>query len=240
MNEPKPWREDCEELDPEIARLLHSAPGSRPMTAGQYARSWRKLQPLVVLAPAAGVLLWVKASLAALAVAVVGTATVYAVRQVGSPDESAPPGSHVVPAPQPVRPGVRSVLVAKEAAPSRSAEPEQPDDPAPEDTPMPSKVAAARPAPISAGDALDQELGLIERARALVRSNPAEAQRLLRDHAVRFPRGSLATEREMVLIEALMYSGRRVEARAKAESMLRGSRGSLYETRLSNLLQQLQ
>jgi hypothetical protein len=268
MNEPTRWRDGVEGLDPEIARLLHSTPVSRPMTARQYARTWRRLQPLVALAPGAGILLWVKASLGALAVVAVGTATVYAVQQVSSPRERPqPPVAQLAPAPPPVEPELadgsfepvssRSVgrhyeapapgtgalptdRIESDAFVSSAVEPKPPIEAAPAAKPPSNKVALAKPIPTAAGDSLEQELALIEHARALVESNPAEAHRLLRDHAARFPRGTLAMEREMVMIEALMHSGRRTEARNKAESMLKNAKGSLYETRLSNLLQQMQ
>ncbi len=241
MNEPTRWRDGGERLDPDIAHLLRSASGSRPMTNGQYARTWRRLQPLVAVAPAAGVLLWVKASLAALAVVVVGTATVYAVRRLDLRTESAPPRlSQSVPAPPQEGPDLPSVTAESDAAASSAVAPQPPQVADPETKPLSNKATVHHPVPAGSSDALVQELALIERARALVRSDPAEAQRLLRDHATRFPRGTLAMEREMVMIEALMYSGHRAEARSKAESMLRQAKGSLYETRLSNLLQQMQ
>jgi hypothetical protein len=60
------------------------------------------------------------------------------------------------------------------------------------------------------------ELELIAKAERVLRSKPAEALRILEQHARLFPVGHLGQEREVLTIEALARSGQGERARARA------------------------
>jgi hypothetical protein len=97
------------------------------------------------------------------------------------------------------------------AAPS--VEPSSADAP-----PVAASSAPAQRAPASsasgAGDSLAEELALIKRAQASMRSGDAAgALTLLDQHQHRFPRGALGPERSALRIQALCALGRGAEAR---------------------------
>jgi hypothetical protein len=75
--------------------------------------------------------------------------------------------------------------------------------------PVPKPPASVPPAvqestPVST---LKDEAALLSRAHAVSQANPAAALEFLREHARRFPSGTLAQERELFLIELLARSG---------------------------------
>lgn len=127
--------------------------------------------------------------------------------------------------------------LAKNAAPlqvERSSAPivTAPQSSAPE--PAPAKATAAPiPAPTVAPSASTaraptaaapaappgpSESDLLGKARSVLRSDPTRALALAREHGRRYPKGALAQEREVILIEALERSGRRDEASKRAEA----------------------
>lgn len=72
------------------------------------------------------------------------------------------------------------------------------------------------------------ERGLLDSARsAMMRGEPADAERILRQHEARFPRGELREEREALVIKALVRTGRIDEARELAEHFRREFPSSL-------------
>jgi hypothetical protein len=62
------------------------------------------------------------------------------------------------------------------------------------------------------------------------------ALQIAAEHAQRFPRGQLTSERMLIQIEALHRSGRDGEARALANRVLGGATGGLYAERIRKLL----
>jgi len=103
------------------------------------------------------------------------------------------------------------------------APPPPPPAPVPAAPPQPAAAPASpratpRPPPAPGGDAaLAEESALLERARtALSRGRSAAALDALSEHARRFPRGSLAEERDALRVQALVQAGRGGEARARA------------------------
>jgi hypothetical protein len=99
---------------------------------------------------------------------------------------------------QPPVPRVQEQVVVPQPKPpavlaSRSAEPE---------------LLSHGHAPASAAQRLGQEARLLKRARSLVASQPEEALRLTDRHRLRFPRGALVEEREVIAIKALRGLGR--------------------------------
>lgn len=63
-----------------------------------------------------------------------------------------------------------------------------------------------------------EEAELVDLARAKLGSEPLSSLSLLQTHARRFPGGQLATEREYLMIDALLRLGRTDEARARAQA----------------------
>lgn len=74
----------------------------------------------------------------------------------------------------------------------------------------------------------ESELERVERARSLLRSDPAEALRVAEAGASE----SLAEEREVIAVEALHRLGRGEATRARAEAFLRRWPRSLYAERV--------
>lgn len=99
MSEPRRWREGGDAPSPEITKLLAAAAPSRPMSSREQARSWRKLRFLVAFPAAAGLMLWVKGGIAALAIGVSTTASYYVIDYVANeqPAATAPAASHRTP-----------------------------------------------------------------------------------------------------------------------------------------------
>jgi hypothetical protein len=216
------------------------------MSSREQARSWRKLRFLVAFPAAAGLMLWVKGGIAALAIGVSTTASYYVIDYVANeqPAATAPAASHRTP----MLPRGQMQPVAIEDAGAADVAPEaRPDveeaelDAGPDARATRPEVAPVRTVASAASSAgsLDEEVALIARARSAVRSNPAEALELLRLHAQRYPRGKLVMERQLVEIEALLHAGRTQEARTRAETLLARSGGSLYEARLRRMLEQM-
>lgn len=87
---------------------------------------------------------------------------------------------------------------------------------------------APSPRPPSDDD-LNRERALIERAySAIARGNNGEALSALREHAVAFPRGSMAEEREAIMIRALVGVGHHGEALRRAGRFERRYPRSLF------------
>lgn len=105
------------------------------------------------------------------------------------------------------------------AAPSASA------------APIASATTASRPV-----ESPEAEVKLLERAQDALRTSPDEALALSADHAKRFPSGMLVQEREVIAVEALVKTGRRDEARARADRFKTRFPGSSHTRRLEALL----
>lgn len=98
---------------------------------------------------------------------------------------------------------------------------------APSTSATPPVVAAGRPSP------LEEEARLLRAAdRALKDGDAAAALRILGEHAARFPRSALEPERSAERVFALCSAGRIEDARAAAQSFLRGDRPALLVARV--------
>jgi hypothetical protein len=69
-----------------------------------------------------------------------------------------------------------------------------------------------------------------------MRTAPSLALAIAKEHAERFPRGQLASERTLIQIEALHRLGRDAEARSLARGLLGGASAGLYAERIGQLL----
>ncbi|WP_438041963.1 hypothetical protein [Sorangium sp. So ce128] len=113
----------------------------------------------------------------------------------------------VAPAPQ----GIRLARQVPSSAPAVTAVPAV--DPLPRE-PRGEQVA---PSPAAPTFVLSDELRLIDAARAaLARGDAPLALRLTAEHAARFPGGSLAIERDVLRVDALLAGGRIAEAASHA------------------------
>ncbi|MDB5218419.1 MAG: Translation initiation factor 2, partial [Myxococcaceae bacterium] len=93
----------------------------------------------------------------------------------------------------------------------------------------------------ASADAKDEgpeaEVKLVQRAQDALRgARPAEALALCNDHAKRFPNGMVTQECEVIAVEALVKTGRKDEARKRADRFKARFPGSASIRRLDVLL----
>jgi hypothetical protein len=67
-------------------------------------------------------------------------------------------------------------------------------------------------------------------------SDPRQALAIANEHAKRYPRGQLAAERELILIQALVKLGRTREAEARGRALRKSAPTSIYGERLDTIL----
>ena len=79
------------------------------------------------------------------------------------------------------------------------------------------------------------DVELLQQARTLLGTSPAEALALAREHGARFPNSAFAQEREMIAITALVRLGRHQEAQARAENFRRTYPTSAHLRQLEKL-----
>lgn len=230
MTAPRRWVEDPD-ADSSLRELLRDAPSARPLDAVTRRRLGAKVARASVVPVATAGWLFVKSATAALGV-VLGTGAVAV--SAGIVEWGPAPARPVVPtmttkaAPSPRTPAVPAPAPAPvELSPEELVEPVAPTlNPTPT-LPVDSSGATGR---------LSDEAALLEAARAQLRVAPAQALSLAAQHAARFPRGQLASERLLIQIDALHRLGRDGEARALAHELLRGQGAGLYQERVRQLL----
>jgi len=231
MTEPTRWLES-DEAPEGVAALLAAARPFRTLDTVTRARSRRRLAAMSALPAAAGVMFWMKSVALGAVLGSVVTASVAAIKW-------------------PERQPVQAPMVAEKAS-IRTRAPVKPvklpeSDLAPEPSATPSSVApvavangvsTARAAPSAAPGAqsLEREILLLERARQLMKVNPAMALSALDQHRREFSSGTLVLERQFLEVEALLQLGRRDQAIARAADLRARAPGSLYERRLTQLL----
>lgn len=101
----------------------------------------------------------------------------------------------------------------------------------------PTETAAREPAPGPMPRVPDTEVSFLERAKALVDSEPIEAFALATEHASRFPRGILQQEAEVIAIEALVRAGRATGAAEHLTRFRQRFPSSAYLPHLEGLVQ---
>lgn len=118
---------------------------------------------------------------------------------------------------------VPSVSVA--IAPSEPEPPPVVESAAPASSAAPAALASAKPA-----SSLRSERLLLETASAaLMKGDSASAIAALKQHAQRFPKGELAQEREVLLVQALAASGDGKAAERRAQDFKKKFPGSLQQ-----------
>ncbi len=136
------------------------------------------------------------------------------------------------PGPQPNQPE-NADLTASRAIPSAaptptesvsSAEPKRPS--ARPSNAVPT-LAPTPPLGLPAADLIAERLLLDDARAALLRGEGSKAIPTLSEHVRRYPKGRLAEERDALLVQALVRSGRRAEAFERGERFIRQYPGSL-------------
>jgi hypothetical protein len=243
MSEPTRWRDD--DSSPrearDLLRTVKGARGSRPLPAASRARSVARLDRMLALPAAAGLLLWLKGVAVAAGIGVLGVAAVKGIpvllsssdtAETVSPASTATAPVMTKPKPAPTAAPVPSVTATPTATASVTAIPTA-------TTATTATSPPIEPAPSTETDSLAREAAMLDRARALLGSDPGAALAALDAQAAAFPAGHMSLERELLSVEALRRLHRVSEARARGESLLRRARGSIYEDRVRAILDEL-
>ena len=99
--------------------------------------------------------------------------------------------------------------------------------------------ASASPPNVGGSDELGDEASQLERAMDSLRNgDPGRALSLCNEDAIKYPRGVLAQERELVAIEALVRLGRAPEAKARARELMKHYPDSLFIPRVRRMVRE--
>jgi hypothetical protein len=201
------------------------------MTKEARGRSAARIDRMVAVPAAAGVLFWLKGAAIAAGIGVVGVVTVTRVVPLFSPV-----AAHV-PAPSGVPGLARSVVDIPAPPPLSTATAKTSLTPTP--TPTPTSPPTPTPTPSVETDVLAREAALLEKARRELEHDPTLALTTLDGYAVEFPNGTLGMEKELLAVDALTRVGRIADARARGKSLLGRARGSIYEERVKRMVEAL-
>jgi hypothetical protein len=234
VSAPRRWLEDPS-ADEALREVLREAPRARSLDAATRKRLRSQVARASALPAAAAGWLFVKSAGAALGV-VLGTGAIAVATGVvdWSPlPEPAPPVARG--ASQAARHAAPLALPAPSAPlPAPAPELDLPAPPLPKLNPAPS-LPVASPSGSGAGT-LSAEAALLEQARRQMRVAPAAALAFAAQHAQRFPRGQLTSERTLIQIEALHRLNRDAEARALGRGLAGAAGSGLYAERVRQLL----
>ncbi|CAN5491013.1 hypothetical protein BH11MYX1_BH11MYX1_28380 [soil metagenome] len=227
---------DDDAANPRLRSLLGSAKRDDEPRAAQLVALAARLGPLLgpplppplgaaatpaVVAGVTKAALAVKLGALAAVIGLAGGGAWLAFHGRASVEPSAPPSA------APIAPPIAPPVVTPAVVPLPS--------PAPLPTPKPAILVpphVTRPAIDPAAEA-----ALVTAAQqALVDHDPALALARTRDHAVRFPAGPHAEERDRIAIEALLGLGHTADARAAAARFFTRYPRSIYRTRVQALL----
>jgi hypothetical protein len=227
VKDPLRIREAGSDASPELRDLFLDARKPEPLPPAVDARVTGQVAALGSMPAAAPLkaLPWLVAGGAVVvagALALVGTQRA-AVPQVDSRAPSAPSVAPLV-APAPIPPAVAE-------APARDEE---------KRASQASAASAARTTPAESAsaseDALAGEAKLLNQAHAVMATDPQKALAIAGEHAKRYPRGQLAAERELILVQALVKLGRVREAEARGRALRKSTPSSIYGERLDTIL----
>ena len=230
MSAPRRWRDDPD-ADESLRGVLRATPRARPLDAVTRRRLSAKVARAAALPAVAAGWLFVKSAAAALGV-VLGTGAVAVA--TGVVEWSPQPEAVAVVALPTAAPHARRSPTTAVVENPRAEPVVEPDPPLAKVNPTPS-LPVVTPSSSGAGT-LSAEAALLERARREMRAAPAVALSLAAEHANRFPRGQLASERTLIQIEALHRLERDSEARSLGRALLAGSGAGLYRERVHQLL----
>jgi hypothetical protein len=141
---------------------------------------------------------------------------------------------------EPVRAAAPTSVASASAATITAGPPGGPP-PGPPAEPAPATSAPLPAAPASAPAKVDDEaeMSLLREASGAIASNPARALALVDEAERRFARGTLAQERDVIRVQALVAAGRRDEALQRARTLLARTPSSAHRPRLEQILPEL-
>ena len=230
MTAPKRWVDDPD-ADAGLRDTLRGAGGARRLDDVTRRRLSHKVTRAATLPAVAAGWLFVKSAAAALGVVVASAGVATYAGVIDWPTQAT-----VQPAPS--KPSKHVPVAASRPAAPVVAEPEVVSPPEPQLNPTPTLPVtndSLAPTPSSSAS-LSAEAQLLEQARREMRRAPAVALQIAAEHAQRFPRAQLGSERALIQIEALHRLGRDAEARALARTISAGTAGGLYAERIRQLL----
>lgn len=230
MSAPRRWLDDPN-ADESLRNVLRATPPARSLDAVTRRRLRAKVARAAALPAVAAGWLIVKSAAAALGV-VLGTGAVAVA--TGVVEWSPKPEPATVATQPPPAPRARRSPAPAEPGSPRAEPVVEPDAPVVKVNPTPS-LPVATPSSSGAGT-LSAEAALLEQARREMRGAPAVALSFAAEHAKRFPRGQLASERTLIQIEALHRLNRESEARSLGRGLLGGAGAGLYRERVHQLL----
>jgi hypothetical protein len=228
MSDPPRLREAGSEALPELRDLFLGAQKPEPLTPATDARLVAKVTALGALpaAPLAKVTPWL---IAGGAVMLAGALALVAQR------EKSPPATGTG-RPPPATAALAPVTVERRApAPPESRPSSEATRSVPVSSPSAARLVPAE-APSASADALAGEAKLLNQAHAATATEPHKALAIASEHAKRYPRGQLAAERELILVQALVKLGRTREAEARGRALRKSAPSSIYGERLDTIL----
>lgn len=101
----------------------------------------------------------------------------------------------------------------------------------------PAEPSVPRPRAAVAHRSMVSEASLLDSARSLLSRDPQRALQLTREHATRFPRGSLIQEREVIAIEALRRLGKEEAARKRGAEFGQSFPDSAHQPKIDQTLE---
>jgi hypothetical protein len=243
-----------------VRELLQTGGASKRLPGDVMKRSERRLNRLMVVPAAAGVLFWIK-GVAIASLCVVSTVAVMhqmtkAKTTAFAEQRANPPEARTAKLPElgtpnaSLRASTPPADIVAQSAPSMSPAPPLPPralgtlarSPAKADMPAVASTLAEAVAPEAPEappiDSLAREAAMLEQSRAMLDSNPRGALDELGRYAARFPEGRLTIESGLLAVEALKRLGRIEEARVRGAALLEQARGSLYEERIRALIRE--
>jgi hypothetical protein len=151
-------------------------------------------------------------------------------------------GAWLLTRPDPVTKTAPSVAAPVQQSPASRIEPSvaaEPPAPAAEPPPAAPESAAPKASPPASEAAREKASGpsesaLLAQAQAALRTDPARALALTREHKRRFPKGALAQEREVIAIQALNRMGDGESARKRAKDFENSYPGSAHRRKVQD------
>lgn len=223
MIDPPRLREGGSEAPPELKDLFLHAKKPEPLTSAMDAQLAARVTALAALpaTPLVNALPWL---IAGGAVVVAGALALVTQRATTGAAPSAPATSS------------SPTAAPSEAVPAEAAA-EAPTPAEVERAPAASgRHAAPAEATSSSEDALAGEAKLLNQAHAAMTSDPRQAYAFASAHAKRYPRGQLAAERELIMVQALVKLGRVREAETRARALRKSAPSRIYGERLDTIL----
>jgi hypothetical protein len=222
-----------------VRDLLRAGRPPRPLDDRTFRRAQERIATMT-LAPAAAAAIasvWTKLA-AAGAIVAATTGAVVAIDAVHSVPSPALPAAVAAPVTAPAtaareipepEPMPEPAATAPPAAPQRLVMPRPLAPPPPRET---EPAPAAEPAPARPKSTLNDELVLLDDARAHLAHDPVTALDRLAAHRARFGTGVLSTERDLMELDALRRAGRVQDARERASAWLAREPNGIHAGRL--------